>query len=184
MIEVYAAGVDSGETKNFSVELQVPQITMHSNGRFCNIVEISYELKVEAEISGCHQNVTMIFPITIGSVPLNFGASVPFYTQPEMLQGPAFSPVPTYPSAPYYPPAPDVPDALIQENGKFIFQRRRWSSEFYSCSSSFVQRSCENGKRGIHRPKSAAWKHRLGSYALCSNGKVKSTTKRSYIALQ
>lgn len=116
MVEAYASGVESGDTKNFTVELQVPQITMNSNDRFCNIVQITYELKVEAEISGCHQNVTMLFPIVIGTVP--FGTSAQSLAQPQIQ---------AFPSAPYYPPV--APSALIPELRKF-FHKLLCSSYF------------------------------------------------------
>lgn len=40
---------------------------------YCNIIQISYELKVWAHVEGFHMNINMTFPITIGSVPIRDG---------------------------------------------------------------------------------------------------------------
>lgn len=42
----------------------------NTNTMYCNVVQISYELKVEATTQGCHKNVDLVTPIVIGSIPL------------------------------------------------------------------------------------------------------------------
>lgn len=71
MVEVYAEGVSCGQTVRLENILNIPQIVMSTNTRYCNVVQVSYELKVEAEVPGCRQNIKIEIPITIGSVPLN-----------------------------------------------------------------------------------------------------------------
>lgn len=72
MLEVYEKGVSTNENVSFEVDLAIPGIAMNSNNRFCNVVQITYELFIGAQISGCHKNIEMSIPVTIGSVPLDF----------------------------------------------------------------------------------------------------------------
>lgn len=58
-------------------QLQIPYHIDMSNSHCCRVVQISYELRVEAVTVGCHGNIEITTPITIGSVPLQFIASAP-----------------------------------------------------------------------------------------------------------
>lgn len=40
-----------------------------SNKRFCNVIQVSYELVVEAEVSGCRGVIEISIPITVGLEP-------------------------------------------------------------------------------------------------------------------
>lgn len=68
----YCDGVSSSNFTTIEEELMVPVNVIKSNRKYCNIVEVSYELKVKAKISGCRSNIEVSFPITIGTVPLIF----------------------------------------------------------------------------------------------------------------
>lgn len=70
MVELFL-GSGCKETSSVTIEkdLVIPQIMMSSNDRYCRVVQLTYELVVEAFVPGCHGNVEMTFPITIGSVP-------------------------------------------------------------------------------------------------------------------
>lgn len=49
--------------------LLLPQTMLVSNKRFCNVIQVSYELVVEAEVSGCHGGIEISIPITVGLEP-------------------------------------------------------------------------------------------------------------------
>ena len=51
----------------------LPSVLTNSNREFCDVIKVSYRLKVEAVVDGCHMNVKSVFPIVIGTVPLNLG---------------------------------------------------------------------------------------------------------------
>lgn len=53
-------------------DLMIPRVLLNSNKRFCNVVQVSYTLEVETDVSGCHRDMELSIPITIGSIPLNF----------------------------------------------------------------------------------------------------------------
>lgn len=72
MAEVCVGGVGPSSSTTIEKKLKIPRIMVCSNGHLCNVVKINYALKVEAEVSGWHSNIEFIFPITIGSIPLNF----------------------------------------------------------------------------------------------------------------
>lgn len=62
-------GVPKKDKKNLILNFQIPAVppcTMHD----CRIIEVFYEIKVKAEMSGVHRSADIIFPITIGTVPL------------------------------------------------------------------------------------------------------------------
>lgn len=76
MIEVYGEGVGiNGATSSFTKVLNLPLNMLKTNTRYCNILQVSYEITVEAEIS---DNETMLvkIPITIGDVPLNLTSNI------------------------------------------------------------------------------------------------------------
>ena len=50
----------------------VPQLSMLSNERHCEEIQVSYEVKIEAELSDNHKNLVLFLPIVIGSKPLRF----------------------------------------------------------------------------------------------------------------
>lgn len=73
MAEVNCDGAQGKDIKTIQKAIAIPQIAVASNTKYCNVVQIYYELVVEAKVPGCRKNVVMIIPITIGAVPLRFG---------------------------------------------------------------------------------------------------------------
>ena len=69
--EAFKEGVRSGGDICFDAEILIPQIATLTNTSFCNIVEVSYEVKVKAVVAGCHRDVKVKIPIVIGTIPLN-----------------------------------------------------------------------------------------------------------------
>lgn len=60
--------------------IQIPREIQLSNSHCCRIIQISYDLKIEVVTVGCHGNISIQTPITIGSIPLEFfKPSVPLY---------------------------------------------------------------------------------------------------------
>jgi hypothetical protein len=66
-------GVEASSSKTIQENFVLPRILVNSNSRFCNVVQVSYDLFVEVQVSGWHNNFKMVFPIVIGSVPIDFG---------------------------------------------------------------------------------------------------------------
>lgn len=73
MAEVNCDGAQGKDIKTIQKAIPIPQIAVGSNTRYCNVVQICYELEVEAKVPGCCKNVVMKIPITIGAIPLRFG---------------------------------------------------------------------------------------------------------------
>lgn len=74
-------GINTSIEKN--VELVVPPVPP-SNGGQCRIINVSYEVKVEAKTGGPHKSPFIVLPITIGTRPLlgapaqhNYGFAMP-----------------------------------------------------------------------------------------------------------
>ena len=112
MVEVFVDGVGASTSKTIVENLLLPGNLVNTNNRFCNVIEVTYDLKIEAETSGCHTNFEMIFPIVIGTVPLNMGQQGQFTQLPisEFTDNTNQMPY-KYPSAPM-PNAP-MPSAPI-----------------------------------------------------------------------
>ena len=73
MLKVEAQGVEKRTTAHFIKELIVPLILKNTNTMHCDVLQITYELKVTCVIAGRLVDAEVSFPITLGSVPLNFG---------------------------------------------------------------------------------------------------------------
>ncbi|XP_043652431.1 arrestin domain-containing protein 17 [Drosophila teissieri] len=56
--------------KLFSYEIRVPA-TPPTCFNLCGIIQIAYQVEVEAKVKGCHNNEVVSIPVTIGSVPLS-----------------------------------------------------------------------------------------------------------------
>ena len=68
-----ARGAKVGETVSFVEHIEVPLILMASNSRYCEIFQISYELKFSAETEGMTVSPEIHIPITIGTVGFDAG---------------------------------------------------------------------------------------------------------------
>ncbi|XP_018333492.1 arrestin domain-containing protein 17 [Agrilus planipennis] len=120
----YSTPIPAKENRNFVEEIIVPSIPP-SNLTNCSLIDLDYELKVEANVTGLHSNLTSKIPITIGTIPLqqgsNYVASAPsghvavdINNLPKNLQNPTIGWVaPTVGDAPVYPPPyPTAPNDL------------------------------------------------------------------------
>ena len=76
MLKVEAQGVEKRTTVSFVEELVVPPILTSTNEMYCNVFQITYEIKVICKTRGCSECPLVTFPITLGSVPLNFGEAL------------------------------------------------------------------------------------------------------------
>lgn len=81
LIHVDAPGCGSAEDAEFEAAVTLPSTLLMSNSIFCNIIQVFYELEIEAETSGCHENIEMCFLITIGSVPVFMSSSHEQFTE-------------------------------------------------------------------------------------------------------
>ncbi|KAH8311730.1 hypothetical protein KR044_007713 [Drosophila immigrans] len=68
--------------KQFKYFLRLPA-TPPTCFNLCRIIQIAYQVEVEAKVKGCHQNEIVKVPLTIGSVPL----SEHMQMQPRELRG-------------------------------------------------------------------------------------------------
>ncbi|CRK98598.1 CLUMA_CG012195, isoform A [Clunio marinus] len=75
IIEDYHDGVDGSSSVEFVKNLKLPERMINTNIKYSNLIQVSYEIKVEAEVPDCHKNAVIIIPITIGSVPLKISQS-------------------------------------------------------------------------------------------------------------
>lgn len=57
-------------------QLAIPPIPPTNTG-LCKVIDIAYEVKVEAKVSGPHYSPFVLIPITIGTIPLNRYTSDP-----------------------------------------------------------------------------------------------------------
>lgn len=70
IVEVIWQGAKGGTSTTFVKELKIPRKLLCSNKGYCNVVQITYELKVEVEIDRWNGSIEVHFPITILSVPI------------------------------------------------------------------------------------------------------------------
>lgn len=68
--ETRSRGAKGGETVNLEEFLEIPQVLMISNNRYCKVFQITYELKFTAETKGVSVSPDIHIPITIGTVGL------------------------------------------------------------------------------------------------------------------
>lgn len=76
IVEVFGGGVKKKCSKIIEENLLIPRLQMNSNERYCDAIQVSYGVEVEAEISGSHKNIFVFIPIVIGSKSLSFKRSL------------------------------------------------------------------------------------------------------------
>ncbi|CAG4944142.1 unnamed protein product [Parnassius apollo] len=112
ILTIQQGPVPAGSTNHWNITMEVPPLPP-SNLVNCSIIDLDYDLKAEAEVSGMHFNLKDKKYITIGTVPLigMNGQTVPTAPPPDFgaSNQPAILPVtpgqPTQPSI--VPSAPD-----------------------------------------------------------------------------
>ncbi|XP_059610615.1 arrestin domain-containing protein 3-like [Phlebotomus argentipes] len=67
--EARIAGMKKKQSGKFEQHLQIPPLPPTSL-TLCRVITISYEVKIEAKVSGAHLNPVVKIPVTIGTVPL------------------------------------------------------------------------------------------------------------------
>lgn len=75
IVEKTEGGVLSFQNRILETVLTVPNPIPNSNGLWCNVITISYELKVEVWTGSCRFNIVLTSPIVIGSDPLIMNSS-------------------------------------------------------------------------------------------------------------
>lgn len=65
MVEISVEGCKTLQNKSLNFSLEIPENVFGSNVRYCKIIQVSYSLRVESVVSGCHINPAFAFPITI-----------------------------------------------------------------------------------------------------------------------
>lgn len=67
--ELTMGPIDAGQSRSWEQKIQVPALPP-SNLVNCGIIDLDYEIKVEAQVGSIHRNLEGIIPITLGTVPL------------------------------------------------------------------------------------------------------------------
>lgn len=88
MAEVDCQGVKNESSVTIEQDLMIPGNILSSNNNYCNVVKISYVIKVVALLSGCNGKCEIAVPITIGSVPLIFDQTPQYMNNATMPYAP------------------------------------------------------------------------------------------------
>lgn len=84
VIKTQYGGVGRGDEKTYNTEITLPLALLSSSAKICRVIQVSYELKVEAVAKGFHhRNVNIVLPIEIGSIPINFNDSLTQMNLPQ-----------------------------------------------------------------------------------------------------
>lgn len=69
VVKVFENGIKSQTSGRIRKGFIVPHIPS-SNMTYCSVIEISYELKIVAKITGLHTSPVVKFPIIVGTIPI------------------------------------------------------------------------------------------------------------------
>lgn len=100
--ETRCEGVKRSSKGKFEKQLLIPPVPP-SNLNYCRVLNVSYEVHVQAKVSGVHRSPVLKLPITIGTVPLH--VPIPHNQQFAIH----------YPSAPSHTPSPVVNYSIVDE---------------------------------------------------------------------
>lgn len=125
--ETRHAGVPGKSKGNIEAQLVIPAVPP-TNIAFCSVIQVSYEIHVQAKVGGIHRSPLLRLPITLGTVPLQnsqVAASSTLNMSNWQLQpGASNAPYPTqpslYPTLPSSQAAPSAP--MIQDLRKITLQ--------------------------------------------------------------
>ncbi|XP_077273696.1 arrestin domain-containing protein 17-like [Temnothorax americanus] len=99
-----------GQQADITSRLQVPPIPP-SQLECCSIIDQKYSLRVTIHVSGAHCSIVKVYPILIGTIPLQSTITSASYmqtVQPTAPIIPDYDPPPPMPTSPDYAP-PNVP---------------------------------------------------------------------------
>jgi Arrestin (or S-antigen), C-terminal domain len=96
MVEVRGKGVGAPTATAIS-DFVLPSMLVNSNSLYCNVVQVSYNLSVKVQVSGWHKNFKMVFPIVIGSVPIDLSQTYNNAPMQMPYTGFANGPIPSAP---------------------------------------------------------------------------------------
>lgn len=74
--EIKCGKVQKKSATTFDQNIQIPTLPP-SNTNYCRFLNVSYEVRVEALMSGFHSDLIVKIPITLGTIPLNFSNPIP-----------------------------------------------------------------------------------------------------------
>uniref|UniRef100_A0A1Q3FC19 Putative arrestin domain protein n=1 Tax=Culex tarsalis TaxID=7177 RepID=A0A1Q3FC19_CULTA len=100
--EISVGPIEAGNSQTWSQNIQIPPLPP-SNLTNCGIIDVDYDIKVEAVVSGPHANLDGNIPIVLGTVPLeSFQPPPPYTDNPPVSVDPSM--LPTQPVSPASPP--------------------------------------------------------------------------------
>ncbi|XP_063701127.1 arrestin domain-containing protein 17 [Culicoides brevitarsis] len=112
--ELTMGPIEKGGSRTWEQKIEVPALPP-SNLVNCGIIDLDYELFVEAQVSGLHKNLSGVIPITLGTVPLSsWKPPVPYTDKPAVIDMPDQDPsmLPTLPASPLTPENPPQGGAI------------------------------------------------------------------------
>lgn len=68
----FTDGIRKTRTATVEKDIVVPLSAESSSLKYSRIIQISYELRVIAELFGLYRNLEIVIPVTIGTIPLIF----------------------------------------------------------------------------------------------------------------
>lgn len=101
--EIGVGPVTAGKSQTWSQTIQIPPLPP-SNLVNCGLIDVDYDIKVEAVVSGPHANLDGNIPIVLGTVPLESFQPPPPYTDNPVAVNQDLSMMPTQPVSPASPP--------------------------------------------------------------------------------
>ncbi|GAB0088640.1 arrestin domain-containing protein 3 [Sergentomyia squamirostris] len=110
--EARSAGLKKKQNGKFQQFLQIPPLPPTSL-TLCRVITVSYEVKVEARVSGAHLNPVVKIPVTLGTVPLrdNVFPIIPVNST-EISVEPIMNPI-TAPSSHFNMPPPSYEECVF-----------------------------------------------------------------------
>lgn len=127
--EVRHAGITGKNKGNIEAQLTLPAVPP-TNTAFCSVLQVSYEIHIQAKVGGIHRSPYLRLPITMGTVPLQgyqFSAPTLINSSNWQLQpGSSTAPYPPQPSLyPPLPPSQVTPSAPMTQDLRKIHCKAR-----------------------------------------------------------
>ncbi|KAL7040025.1 hypothetical protein ACKWTF_000222 [Chironomus riparius] len=72
LIVTNTVGVKAGDSTSCESIFEIPIVILCTNEKSCRVLSITYAMKIEAVLSGWHSNINVVFPVVIGTVPIQF----------------------------------------------------------------------------------------------------------------
>jgi hypothetical protein len=100
--ELQVGPVEANGSQTWQQKMEIPPLPP-SNLTNCGVIDLTYDLRVEAKVSGAHRDMEESIPIILGTIPLvDFQPPKPYSDVPSAITDPSMAP--TQPVSPASPP--------------------------------------------------------------------------------